>query len=128
MSARTLSGVRAFVYCNDNGNGYVDGVKMNDELIEHFTWTSIIPRTARLIAIETENTDGDWKIFAEFSTDFMTSNEWRCSTEFTEGWNTTDFNEPTEGWDYVSKGNSYIWVKMNTTGIVYCRGRLGKTI
>lgn len=123
-----LSGVRAIVYCNDNGHMYVDGIKMNDELIDDNTWTSIIPRTARLIAIEAENTSGRRRIYAEISNDFKTSTKWRCSTKPAEGWKTADFDDTIEGWDYAinSTGKNYIWEKQDTDGKVYCRGRFGK--
>lgn len=131
MSAYTLSGVRAFVDCNDDGNVYVDGIKMNDKLINDDAWTSIIPRTARLIAIEAENIGGRRGIY--ISNDFKTSTEWRCSTEFTEGWITDDFDDTIDGWDnaitsisYVGLDNNYIWEKQDTNVKVYCRGRFGK--
>lgn len=127
MLLKPCLGVKAHVYCDDNGHVYVDGVKMNDALIDQI-WRSIIPRNARLIAIEAENTGGGKRIFAYFLNGFTTSTKWRCSTQFTEGWTTVEFDDQNVGWDdaIIIPGTVAIWEKGYNDGTVYCRGHIGK--
>lgn len=125
-----LSGVNAHVECSNQGSVYVhvDGVEITDDSIDH-KLTSIIPRAARLIAIEAESMADEKYISASFSNGYKTSKQWKCSTEEESGWTSVLFVED-NSWTHANEtntGTNHIW-EDGDGDKVYCRGWIGKAI
>ena len=129
-----FAGVRGYMQCNSKGEIYVDGVPKGETSSSTDIWTSVIPRTTRLIAIKAENDNESKKIKASFSNSFKTNTKWKCTTTFHTDWHTIGFDD--SDWGYPDslgtvtgsgrfEGATEIW-SGSSTGTVYCRGYMGK--
>ena len=130
-----FAGVRGYMRCDDRGEIYVDGVKMGKTSSSSGIWTSVIPRTTRLIAIKAESTgsgNDSKEIIASFSNGFKTSTKWKCSTAFDPDWYTLDFDD--SDWGHPKsfgagqgrfEGATKIW-RGSSHGSECCRGYMGE--
>ena len=133
------AGVVADVRGDDWATTYADGKQVGSTTYWAEIWSSLIPKTTRVIAVYVPNMDGKGFLMASFSNGFKTSEKWKCSETETDGWTNVDFND-TE-WpaainntgaffdtrtDPFWGGATLIWTNADGSGgDIYCRGKIG---
>ena len=79
---------------------YIDGHKIGSTK-KNTSWSSTIPATSRLIAVDDNSTKGVGSIFISVSNGFQSNQQvlsrWKCSSDNEDvGWTKTNFDD--EGW------------------------------
>lgn len=127
-----IPGVQYHIQCSGSAIVYLDGDKMG-ETADSNIWTSIAPRTVRLIAIQcTGVEEANW-----ISESFSGSKMWKCTRHVVDNnWTSIDFEDTTWEkatlYDSVDDGifanASRIWTNDRGGNKIFCRGRIGMTI
>ena len=133
------TGVVADVRGDDKATIYADGKQVGITTHWAEVWSSLIPKTTRVVAVHVQNMGGTGFLIASFSNGFKTSEEWKCSENETDGWTDVDFNDAE--WPAAVKntgayfeartdpfwgGATLIWTNAGGYGRdMYCRGKIG---
>ena len=133
------AGVVADIQVDDRGEIYADGKQVGSTKKWSEVWSSLIPKTTRVVAVHVQNTGRKGFLIASFSNGFKTSEEWKCSENERDGWTDVDFNDAE--WPAAVKntgayfdtrtepfwGNAtLIWTNAGGSGReMYCRGKIG---
>ena len=124
---------------DDKATIYADGKQVGRTKRWSEVWSSLIPKTTRVVTVHVQNTWGGGFLMASFSNGFKTSEEWKCSETETDGWTDVDFNDAewpaavnNTGTFFDSRtdpfwgGATLLWTNADGYGgDMYCRGKIG---
>lgn len=128
-------GIQYHMQCSGSGIIYLDGNKVG-ETDQSSVFTSIAPRTARVVAVECRAFTADRVIMGSFAGPGPII--WKCTT-IVRGTNWSNINYDDNNWpesvsyEKVERSGLFanvkkIWTENRRDSVVYCRGTIGRPI
>ena len=118
---------------------FADGQSLGTDSYWANATTYHVPRNTRVLSVAGEDFDGGYRgILGSTSNGQVTNDTWKCSSSFSSGWNSPDFDD--QDWPFakvianhgdkpwgtmhgIAKTAKWIWAN-NSEHIVYCRLKL----
>lgn len=122
-----IPGIQYHMQCSGSAILYIDGDKIG-QTTDSDIWTSIAPRTVRLVAIKcTGAEEENW-----ISESFSGSEMWKCARHVVDNkWTSVDFEDT--AWLEATHYDSFddgifatrIWTNDRSNNEIFCRGIIG---